>query len=702
MVKPGARPWPRLGVTIFLVALLYPIPMSGVGVSSQNDESWNSAAAVELMRRAVDARSMASRSSDLSQITARADGYIYFFVDREDGGQPVPLRVDQFSLDLHWAPPNRIRQAVRGYRKEELLPVQDFDYYPDRLTVIHNGYGNEIQVGEGRDVRNVPHPFRVDGSSFYEYRLGERLSIRLPGDGGEIGVRELEVRPLDSSVPGILGTLYVEEETGSLVRMSFTFTPSSYVDRRNDRVKVTLEHSLWDGRYWLPYRQTIEVRREIPEIDLPFGSVIRGELEVSGYDFDSELDQALFSTSNSLVWAADSSDQSERFETGLFDGMADQGLSPRGIDDVMATARSIAQERVGSGLPVLRPYVPSASGFYRANRTEGSFLGLGLSYTPHDAFAARAYAGHGSRSDRTTLALDARWGGIVEAGTVFGARAFSYEARDLGQQSGASGLTNTFATLLGGNDYRDVYFASGGELWLEHSIADQMALRFELKGERHEADVQSWFESPLAGGDLRGVREINVGNRFSGRMILRQTRSGAAGWEHWGQGSAEGGAWRGEAFGTLRGTVNLGWQSPNLRDWATFTVRAGTTLGETPVQHLFLLGGRHTVPGFAYRSFAGRSFVLTSWTGSTEVWPRKLALRALASAGWTAGDIEDQESADALDSWPVRFGSGPRASIGVGVGLLREIFRLDYSVGIGGGSEGEFVFSINPSFWAFL
>ena len=86
---------------------------------------------------------------------------MYFYLDREDGGDPVPMRVDQVAVDLFWQAPDRTRQIIRGLRKRELLPVRDFHYYIDRLTAVQNGFGDQIAIGEGRDVRSVPHPLSV-------------------------------------------------------------------------------------------------------------------------------------------------------------------------------------------------------------------------------------------------------------------------------------------------------------------------------------------------------------------------------------------------------------------------------------------------------------------------------------------------------------------------------------------------------------
>src|SRR5690606_2916646 len=80
-----------------------------------------------------------------------------------------------------------------------------------------------------------------------------------------------------------------------IVRMDFTFTQSSYVDRYLDYINISLDNGLWQGRYWLPNQQRVEIRRRIPELDIPAGSVIRANVQVGNYRFDEPLPPAFFS-----------------------------------------------------------------------------------------------------------------------------------------------------------------------------------------------------------------------------------------------------------------------------------------------------------------------------------------------------------------------------------------------------------------------
>jgi hypothetical protein len=125
--------------------------------------------------------------------------------------------------------------------------------------------------------------------------------------------------------PGFVGTVFLDLATGAIVRMNFSFTPASYVDPYLDYIRISLDNSLWLGRYWLPYRQEVEIRREIPTLDLMIGSVIQGRFDVRGYDFNVDLDDALF-RGRRVTAVSPAQRAAFSFERGLFDDLEEQGI----------------------------------------------------------------------------------------------------------------------------------------------------------------------------------------------------------------------------------------------------------------------------------------------------------------------------------------------------------------------------------------
>ncbi|MGH7447224.1 MAG: hypothetical protein ACRELT_06670, partial [Longimicrobiales bacterium] len=317
----------------------------------------------------------------LRNYSARAEGFIYFYLDRRDSEERTLVKVDQVALELHWAPPDRSSQRIVGLRDESRLPNR-MHYHLDHLTVVQNGFGDMIRMGDGDEVRDVPHPAAPGSDSIYEFRLGDSLTLRLPNAAQPIRVYELEVRPLRRDRPALVGSVFVDRGSADIVRMSFTFTPASYVDARLDYISVSLDNGLWEGRYWLPNEQTLQIRRQIPELDFAAGAVIHGRMRISDYTFNDSLPAtAVFGRHVTAVPSAQR--EAFDFERGIYDDLNDAGLSP---PPDLATIRERAAELMGtralSGLPRIRLGLASLSSALRYNRAEGVALGAGLVYAP--------------------------------------------------------------------------------------------------------------------------------------------------------------------------------------------------------------------------------------------------------------------------------------------------------------------------------
>ncbi len=141
-------------------------------------------------------------------------------------------------------------------------------YYPgrDRLWPMTEVAGAFEAVGGW-----ITHPLDIDADSLYDFALGGELAITLPG-GAIVRLRELRVRPVRPSDRLIVGSLWVDEANGALVRAAYR--PSVVVDLwpwikqhiddqdedavqklgpfRGNVEEVVIEHGLFAERFWLP------------------------------------------------------------------------------------------------------------------------------------------------------------------------------------------------------------------------------------------------------------------------------------------------------------------------------------------------------------------------------------------------------------------------------------------------------------------
>ena len=83
------------------------------------------------------------------------------------------------------------KQQIVGRRDTTLLPT-DIAYHRDHLGIVQNNFPNIIRLGEGDEVRDVPHPLSPQGLQQYDFAITDSLRIELPGR--RVNVYEVRVR----------------------------------------------------------------------------------------------------------------------------------------------------------------------------------------------------------------------------------------------------------------------------------------------------------------------------------------------------------------------------------------------------------------------------------------------------------------------------------------------------------------------------
>ena len=123
---------------------------------------------------------------------------------------------------------------------------------------------------------------------------------------------------------------------------------------------------------------------------------------------------------------------------------------------------------------------------------------------------------------------------------------------------------------------------------------------------------------------------------------------------------------------------------------------AGWVSSAAPPQALFLLGGRGTLPGFAYREAVGDRFLLLrGWVRRPVAWPW-VSLRATGAAGWSRLD-----PAALPATWSGEVDPGIRGSLGLGLDLLWDVLQIDAARGVTGG-DWTVYFSVTGRFQPWL
>jgi hypothetical protein len=632
--------------------------------------------------------------STLHSYSSQARGFVYFFLDREDTNERILVKTDQIAVEAYWKAPNLTKQRIVGLRDEKTLPT-NIHYHLDHLVVVQDEFGDRIRIGDGDEVEAVVHPVAPSAEDWYDFLLVDSITLTLPTSSDTVRVYEVQVRPKDFDAPGFVGSLFLDRASRAIVRMSFTFTPASYVDPYLDHIRISLENGLWLGRHWLPFRQELEIRREVPYLDLPAGSIIRGWFEIRDYEINPRLPDVLFSGPPVTARSAEAR-EAFPFEEDLHAQLEREGLeglrTPPSMEEIRTVALSIAKDEYLSGLRGTRFFLPppTVSSALRYNRAEGLFLGAGVSHGLHSSLHLALHTGFAFGRQRPAV-LTRFTGGHRLDGS--GLDVFSNQSRDLGPLPAISGALNTLMALAREKDYTDPFFATGARGF--HGWSPEEGWRIELQGgwERHRAgkDVVS---SNGNGSGFRTLLPADDGDLTSLTMGVSRTlpRSGleltAAGLVA---------QFEDRPFGSLSGGMSV------RRTWldGTFGVRGeamgGTLFGQPPLQNLYYLGGRGTVPGYSFRSRIGDRYWLMKGEGSfllAHPWVRLRGLAAMGqvrNAGLAPSGVELPEG-----TLPTLL------SAGLGVSLGWDVLRVDVVRGLTSGGVWEAVLSVNPDFRAWL
>jgi hypothetical protein len=672
------------------------VPLGLVLPARARAQAWDSPEARALVARAIERRRATFADSELTDWSARAHGFVFFLGQIGEGLAEPPrlIKADQLELEVYWRAPNLSKQRIIGWRDRKDLPT-DINYHRDHLAIVMNNFPDLIRLGEGDEVRDVPHPISERGPELYEFALVDSLTLRAPSR--EIVVYELRFRPHDFRAPRIVGSVFLDVGTAEVVRMAFNFTRAAYIDEQLEDITVAVENSLWSGRWWLPMRQEIEIRRRATWLDFPARGIIRGRWEIDGYTFNTGLDMSLFAGPE-IAFAPRATRDSFPWPDSLADAIHDVGRPAQlhDFDAVRAQAAEIAMGHVLTGLRQTSIAGASVSDFAHVNRVEGLFLGAGASFRSADeARELKVRAGTATSTSLVTggIAAAARRGPFTWR--LEGDRA----VRDLGDLAVISRAVNSITAQEGGADYGDYYLTTGGSAGLTRALGGRSALRLDAGWARIDSltATASWARGAYA----RANPAVDEGEWTTARLAWqRHSPSFAAASDLSGRVEVEGGLGPADY---VRGFGELRWQRPVGTSTLLVRAAAGAGSNALPRHRGFVLGGRGTLLGEPFRGTGGRRFGWLSLEWQHEIGVPELKLGSFAGTGpratvaptlalgWTGGGIA---------GFFAQPGS-PDATVGLGVAWLHGLLRFDVGYGLRAKRLG-FALDVSRDFWEIL
>jgi hypothetical protein len=659
-------------------------------------QSWNAPDALALVRRATERRLAAQADSSLRSYRTRAHGFLFFLAQVGEGLTEPPrlVKADELRVEVYWQAPDRSKQVILAWRDGAFLPT-DINYHRDHLGIVTNNFGNVIRIGEGDEVRDVPHPLSPLGLAAYDYALGDSLVIRTAT--GRTVVREVQVRPRSFARPLVVGTLYLDTATAQLVRFRFSFTPAAYLDKQLEDISIVLENSLFERRYWLPYRQEVEIRRRATWLDFPARGIIRGRWEIEGYDLNVPLPEGLFS-GPAIAGLTRPAPSDSSWTTPLGESIAGVAapVNRQDMDALRVEVERIAGARALSGLPSRQLAAGSVSDVAHVNRVQGLALGFGgVVGLRQSRVHLRPWIGYGTSDHRVTGGVSAT-AGLGSTQVTLGA---ARRIEDLSDLPVIAPVLNSLLSQEGGNDHGDYVLLHTVTLGLRQRVSGRTTLGVsaaveESRSVRTQATpaTGSYRPNPALGAGTYRVGRVEL-ERASGGIAVRRDLQGRLRLE---AGDGPG--------GYARATLEGRWLTTVAGRELVSRLYLGAGSDRLPPYRSFVIGGRGTLVGEPFRAFGGREVALGQVEWRFEVPVPAIGLGSFASTGRTmtvAPFLAAGVTGRPIGGLPWTGSDGVRPVAGVALEWFMRLIRVEAGVGLRDGDFGLTV-DVNRDWWGLL
>ena len=670
-------------------------------------QEWNDARTRELVERATARRAQQLADTGLKDFKAVAHGYVTFLAQVGEGlaEPPKVVKADELVNEIYWRAPNLSKQFIVGRRDTLLLPT-DIAYHRDHLGIVQNNFPAIIRLGDGDEVVDVPHPLSAQGLATYDFAItADSFSLQLPGR--TIRVIEVKVRPKNDREPRIIGAVYIDRDDAQVVRMAFNFTRAAFRDNALEDLFVIVENSLVSGRFWLPARQELEIRRGGTWLDYPIRGIIRGRWEIRDYQVNVGLPFSFFH-GNEIEVASKAVTDTFHFGGRILDSLPFdvRAVSDAEVRKVQEEAQSLVRAQALRRPQALTLAAGGISDFVRFDRVEGFAVGLGLASRFGAGFGARGTARYGidDREVKGSLGLD--WQSPEWGLRLFGLRDF----RDAGDVDERSRIINSIAAQEFGSDDTDPYGVQAVGIGLDSRAFDGLRVRLDASLERqrplaiHALPASGTFDPLVNAARVRAQRlALGIERPTSMSFLGTELRgSGEVRVSHLTQDDA---AFPFATSNVARAFASLSLERPYDAGRLALSLSGGAVGGSAgvPPQEWLYFGGPVSAPGYRFHELAA----LAGASARAE-WRMKIPAPSitLGRFGRIPGEatlapfVQATYARRAL-STDVAHPDGVYPSVGVALQPLFDLLRLQVARGT---RNGTWTFNVDVSrdFWGIL
>lgn len=565
----------------------------------------------------------------------------------------------------------------------------------------------------------LEHPLWDGAEEHYQYQTGDTLRLSLP-DGRTLLAIEVEILPRLRDIRLVAGSLWIEPESGGLVRAAYRlsrkidiqrdltilaqeedeeeleaardgmgYVPGIFRPLEMELKMVVVEYGLWNFKYWLPraIRADGEARAgvfRIPgsfeityQIEDAWGEDELEERRAAGDPMESdEVLDAWDATGDFrfhrqkrgsrrpvltlIPWEEEELAESPHLPPPIWDDFG-PGISEEDVEDMFGEITDLPEAPLGVA-PVRFTWGYQGSDLLRYNRIEG--LSVGARVEKEFRYFSGDLTARIGTADRTP---DLSLGVVRDRPHRRLALRGYYGLRSVDERQTALGAGSSATALLFGRDDGEYYRAAGASVdWLPGST-DRRWYRVGIYGEYQEAverNTDKAFPSLWDGVDFRPNIGADEATQFGALVRVSP-------W--WGpdrtrvQGGLDG-LFQGEAgdFRFFRASLTASLLLPITETTqAAIEVAGGNGWGDLPVQRQWFLGGASTLRGYSGSTLTGTAYTRGRVELSRGL--QAMGFTVFGDWGWAGSEWDE-----------LRFDRG-RYSAGMGVSIMDGLIRLDVS-----------------------
>ncbi len=670
-------------------------------------QEWNDARTRALVERATARRAQQLADTGLKDYKAVAHGYVTFLAQVGEGlaEPPKVVKADELVNEIYWRAPNLSKQVIVGRRDTLLLPT-DIAYHRDHLGIVQNNFPAIIRLGDGDEVVDVPHPLSAQGLATYDFAItADSFSLQLPGR--TIKVLEVKVRPKNDREPRIIGAVYIDPEDAQVVRMAFNFTRAAFRDNALEDLFVIVENSLVSGRFWLPARQELEIRRGGTWLDYPIRGIIRGRWEIRDYQVNVGLTPYFFNGPE-IVVAPKAVSDTFHFGGRILDSLPFdvRAVSDAEVRKVQEEARSLVRAQALRRPQALTLAAGGISDFVRFNRVEGFAVGLGAASRFGGGFGARGSARYGidDREVKGTVGLD--W-----QSPSWGLRAYAHrDFREAGDVPERSRIINSIAAQEFGSDATDPYGVQAVGLGVDNRGFLGLRTRLDASLERHRplairaVPANGSFDPLISAARVRAQRASLAFERPTSLSVFGSELRGSAEFRvsHVTQDDA---AFPLAASNVARAFVSVSLERPYECGRLALSLAGGAvgSSAELPSQEWLYFGGPVSAPGYRFHELAAKAGATTRVEWRTQVPAPALSLARFGQIPGraTLAPFVQATYARPASATDLNHPEGVYPSAGLALQPFFDLMRLQVARGLRNGTW-TFNVDVTRDFWGVL